>query len=827
MSSVLDDFFACPSEALIERCTKEELIQIAERFSIDLTTHDKKKKDTLMATLKRSLVERGVLEVRTAVLCESSVFSSCDIDVESELKFPEMSIQEKKLYLDAEKLRADREGRAMKERETEREFEARKLEQQLSVRKLELELEREREERAFQLKKLELELAAKRAETPRADVHPVPEQSSTLVFDVHRNMRLVPPFSEKEVEKYFDHFERVALSLKWPKQFWTLLLQCVFTGKAQDIYSALTLEQSGEYETVKTAVLHAYELVPEAYRQKFRNLIKTENCTFVEFAREKESLFERWCTSMKVETKEQLRELLLLEEFKHCVPSAVATYLNEHKVSKLADAAIMADEFVLTHQGTFSSASFRSDMNKFRSCQVKQKPAVVGQNIRAPVVGNIGKTTVSRDLICFYCKKSGHKISECPVLKKKEKFSKPVSLVAPSTVDDTFIESAGHLSHSCGALFDQKVNDFVDYTPFITEGAVSLLGSEEMVPVRILRDTGSAQSFLLEGVLPLSSETATGTCVLVRGFEMGFVDVPLHRIHLSSTIISGDVVVGVRSALPVPGITFILGNDLAGGNVWGESKVTALPIVISAPSKSDVEKSNIFSNLFPACAVTRSMAKQLPENQATDVSLGNTFFSTVDSGEFTCDLPESPEKDKNICSSLSPDLEELTNSPQSLDSDATEVLHTASSDVDKYPLTSLLQVPREELIHAQQLDDTLKTVVSQAGSNMGDLSSYFFEDGLLCRRVAMFDDNLKSRTQIVVPLAFRESVMQLAHQGLAGHTGVRKTYDRIMRQFYWPGVKRDVARFIRSCHTCQLTGLVITISLPLCARLPVILRLTH
>ncbi|XP_073785824.1 uncharacterized protein [Danio rerio] len=672
MSSVLDDFFACPSEALIERCTKEELIQIAERFSIDLTTHDKKKKDTLIATLKRSLVERGVLEVRTAVLCESSVFSSCDIDVESELKFPEMSIQEKQLYLDAEKLRADREGRAMKERETEREFEARKLEQQLSVRKLELELEREREERAFQLKKLELELAAKRAETPRADVHPVPEQSSALVFDVHRNMRLVPPFSEKEVEKYFDHFERVALSLKWPKQFWTMLLQCVFTGKAQDIYSALTLEQSGEYETVKTAVLHAYELVPEAYRQKFRNLIKTENCTFVEFAREKESLFERWCTSMKVETKEQLRELLLLEEFKHCVPSAVATYLNEHKVSKLADAAIMADEFVLTHQGTFSSASFRSDMNKFRSCQVKQKPAVVGQNIRAPVVGNIGKTTVSRDLICFYCKKSGHKISECPVLKKKEKFSKPVSLVAPSTVDDTFIESAGHLSHSCGALFDQKVNDFVDYTPFITEGAVSLLGSEEMVPVRILRDTGSAQSFLLEGVLPLSSETATGTCVL-----------------------------------PV----------------------------------------------------------------------------------------QSPDRWQNNCL--------------------------------KTKLQMFHLVPREELIHAQQLDDTLKTVVSQAGSNMGDLSSYFFEDGLLCRRVAMFDDNLKSRTQIVVPLAFRESVMQLAHQGLAGHTGVRKTYDRIMRQFYWPGVKRDVARFIRSCHTCQLTGLVITISLPLCARLPVILRLTH
>ncbi len=102
------------------------------------------------------------------------------------------------------------------------------------------------------------------------------------------------------------------------------------------------------------------------------------------------------------------------------------------------------------------------------------------------------------------------------------------------------------------------------YAPFITEGAVSLPGSEEM---RILWDTGAAQSLLLEGTLPLTSETATGTHVLVRGFEMGFVEVPLHRIHLSSAILSGNVVVGVRSALPVPGIMFILGNDLAGGNV--------------------------------------------------------------------------------------------------------------------------------------------------------------------------------------------------------------------------------------------------------------------
>ncbi len=272
MSSVIEDFFVCPSEALLESCTKEQLVQIAERFSVDLTSQEKRLKETIVTTLKRSLVDRGVIEVSTELITPSESFVSTPVEVysESETKFPELSLQEKQLCLDAAKIRAERDDRAMKERAVEREFEERKLDHQLGMRRMELEFEKEREERAFQIKKLELELAAKTAEVSQVTVQHA--NAVEPVFDVHRNMRLVPPFSEKEVDKYFYHFERVALSMKWPKSFWTLLLQCVFTGKAQEVYSALSLEQSGEYDVVKSAVLHAYELVPEAYRQKFRNL---------------------------------------------------------------------------------------------------------------------------------------------------------------------------------------------------------------------------------------------------------------------------------------------------------------------------------------------------------------------------------------------------------------------------------------------------------------------------------------------------------------------------------------------------------------------------
>lgn len=148
MSSVLKDLFACPSEALLESCTKEQLVQIAERFSVDFTTQEKRLKETIVTTLKLSLVDRGVLEVSAELIAPSESFVSTpgEVGSEREIKFPDLSLQEKQLYLNATKISAERDDRAMKERVVERDH-------QLAVRRLELELGRERDERAFQLER--------------------------------------------------------------------------------------------------------------------------------------------------------------------------------------------------------------------------------------------------------------------------------------------------------------------------------------------------------------------------------------------------------------------------------------------------------------------------------------------------------------------------------------------------------------------------------------------------------------------------------------------------------------------------------------------------
>ena len=168
----------------------------------------------------------------------------------------------------------------------------------------EREKERERQERIeIEKEKLEFQLKMKELELQDKIKPKTLPLDTSKTFHVTKHIRLVPPFQEKEVDKYFLHFEKVAENLKWPKEHWTLLLQSVVIGKAREIYTQLSLEQSSNmtnYDKVKELILKGYGLVPVAYRQKFRDCRKEHDQTHVEFARTKEQLFDRWCSSKKV-----------------------------------------------------------------------------------------------------------------------------------------------------------------------------------------------------------------------------------------------------------------------------------------------------------------------------------------------------------------------------------------------------------------------------------------------------------------------------------------------------------------------------------------------
>ena len=204
------------------------------------------------------------------------------------------------LQFQLEKLKLEQEVRIRLE---QLEREERMQKEKLAMEKQKLEMEEKEKERQYNLRMKEIEMQDK--------VNTKPLDLGTH-FDVTKHIRLVPPFQEKEVDKYFLHFEKVAENLKWPKEHWTLLLPSVVIGKAREIYTQLSLEQSSDYGKVKELILKAYKLVPEAYR----NCRKENDQTHVEFARTKEQLFDRWCSSKKIGSDyPKLRQLMLVEEF--------------------------------------------------------------------------------------------------------------------------------------------------------------------------------------------------------------------------------------------------------------------------------------------------------------------------------------------------------------------------------------------------------------------------------------------------------------------------------------------------------------------------------
>ena len=165
-----------------------------------------------------------------------------------------------------------------------------------------------------------------------------------------------------------------------------MLLQSVPVGKAREVYSALSVEQSADYEVVKREILKAYKLVPEAYHQQFREIKCKEGQTYMEFARQKEVLFNRWCTSQQIgDSFERLKQFILLEEFKTCVPATIKTYLEEQKVSELQKAASLATHHKVTHQ-CLNSASDTKNANptKLKGTSNSTHPPITDKNANQP-----------------------------------------------------------------------------------------------------------------------------------------------------------------------------------------------------------------------------------------------------------------------------------------------------------------------------------------------------------------------------------------------------------------------------------------------------------
>ena len=84
-------------------------------------------------------------------------------------------------------------------------------------------------------------------------------------------------------------------------------------------------------------------------------------------------------------------------------------------------------------------------------------------------------------------------------------------------------------------------------------------------------------------------------------------------------------------------------------------------------------------------------------------------------------------------------------------------------------------------------------------------NSLELKDGLVCRRYYR-QDGLGSYLQFIVPKALLDEVLRMIHNcALAGHLGYKKTTQKLLQQFYWHQVRKDVRLWVAQCDICQST----------------------
>ena len=211
LQEVINEIEETRSLEPLKKFKKENLVKVAVHYGI--TPAVGATKSHILNLIKDHCVENDIFdEVEEKPIAETAEIVRLKLDFERE---------ERRLAREAEKALQDAQ---FAEAQKARELRLAELKEARKLRELELKAEQEKVLLAAEIE-AKKEAVAREHELKMASLGKQSPSDKASAFGPARNIRLVTPLQEKEVDKYFAHFEKVADSLNWPKESWVLLLQ--------------------------------------------------------------------------------------------------------------------------------------------------------------------------------------------------------------------------------------------------------------------------------------------------------------------------------------------------------------------------------------------------------------------------------------------------------------------------------------------------------------------------------------------------------------------------------------------------------------------------
>ncbi|XP_069176902.1 uncharacterized protein [Procambarus clarkii] len=544
-------------------------------------------------------------------------------EAEKEKEKTRLEVEKEKTRLEVEKEKTRLEVEKEKTRVRELELEQEKEKAQVEKEKAQVEKEKERTK--------QMQIEANRTLAEQRIEHGLPESTTQVSHppDVRVREKDIPLFVPEEAESFFEHFEKVASIKEWPQEEWAQLVQLRLTGAAREAYTQLSLEECQDYATVKSSILRSFQLTSEAYRKRFREMIKVGACTFAETARDLERRFQRWIEAAGVGSYADLKQLMVMEKFLEMMHPETKFKIQEAGIKEVKDAADRADMITEAYK-SLRENRVRSEVRRSNG---RSNGVWGGRNYERPrgVWGEKNfdkwadkskypKTQKSRSRTSSESEDGGAKreTDRYPGNQESSKAPQSTSSTSGPRNSNTSGQSQsysgtyrrdfsqmrcyncnglGHVMRYCRqgkrvvtlAMCDPRgkyTNVFRDkpqranlvnerYRPFMSKGWISV-GSQPEVEVGILRDTGANQSLIARSLIGNDRRLA-GSGKMKVYVLLSESDMPICTVLLRSEYVSAEVMLGVCPDIPIPGVQVILGNDLCGTKVLTRVMAETVP----------------------------------------------------------------------------------------------------------------------------------------------------------------------------------------------------------------------------------------------------------
>ena len=558
----------------------------------------------------------------------------------------------------------------------------------------------------------------------------------------------IPAFNEgkDEMDSYLLRFERYATAQKWEPDTWATGLSALLQGKALDVYALMPKEDALNYDKLKVALLKRYELTEEGFKRKYKKCRPENGETFQQFTTRMKSYFTRWIDmASKEKSYEGLQDLILREQLTFICNRDLELFLREREPKSLEQASKLADQYKEARYVDIVSLTYKNNGRSRSRSNSESRSRSRSPIRRGPNQGNQGYPRVR----CYNCG-GPHVRRFCPQLKQG-------------------IMKAGAVDYRRSRSPTRKVT-FQTQEPEVPKEETAKDGNQNTEPkvcgacliltdaVNYSQATTNEREMVKTSVgspIKVSSVSSLSEMSTVQGFVGEKPVEVLRDTGCSGVIVSKDLVPESAytgrsqtmvmvdySSRVVPEVKVSIDTPYYKGEVLALCVEKPLVGLIIGNIPGARERNNPDINWVPALAVqTRAQAKR--EGVTSKLKTPNIIDRTI-----------------------------------------------TPAQVSK----------------AQKDDVSLTTTRSRCEANetIGK-ATFLKKNDLLYRKFSSPNvEQGKIFEQLIVPEQCRELVMQLAHESIfTGHLSVTSSVHKILAEYYWPGIYRDVKRFVQSCEVCK------------------------